>query len=358
MRLLCIANPDRYGNTKTDVPLSYAYLAKHPEINLFHVDTKEFLRHPGYTINAVPIDASFNADEFSRLPNYKTVPVSPDDIDLTFCRTLKPFPTHYLDYLIDWSNLLQFVNNPAGLYKQLDHRFLLKHCGEYLPTSINTVNRIDAEKFFLQHGTIVIKQANSCGGRGVFRVRLKSDNSVESDNAIQGQRIFHTFDDLFAWLTAGGKLAVTLSKYLPRVIEGDKRIVVIGGDIYGAYLRKSSEGHWVQNVSLGSHCRLSIATAQERKIIAATQSHYHKQGLPVLGYDFLRDDKGKATLSEINAGNVGGLARLEQLGKSGTINRFVNWLHSHDTVDGANGFLQSCASLESIINNKSFALNP
>lgn len=357
MRLLCIANPDRYGNTKTDVPLSYAYLAKHPEIELFHVDTRELLRRPGCIINAVPIDASFNPNEFARLPNCKTVPISPDNIDLTFCRTLKPFPVHYIDCLIGWSNLLRFVNSPAGLRKQLDHRFLLKHCGEYLPASINTINRIDAENFFLQHGTIVIKQANSCGGRGVFRVRLKSDNAVECDNAIQGQMLFHTFSDVFAWLTAGDKLAVTLSKYLPRVIEGDKRIVVIGGDIYGAYLRKSHEGHWVQNVSLGSHCRLSVVTAQERKIIAATQAHYRKQGLFVLGYDFLRDDKGRATLSEINAGNVGGLARLEQLGKSGTINRFVNWLRSHDKVSGINDLLQSCTPPQSIVNDKSLALS-
>ena len=116
-------------------------------------------------------------------------------------------------------------------------------------------------------------------------------------------------------------------RYLGQVTAGDKRIVVVDGEIYGAYLRKSQDGHWVQNVSLGSHCTLSVATMQERRIIAATQGHYRNEGLHVLGYDFLRDDDGHAKLSEINAGNIGGLARLEQLGKSGAMNRFVNWLH-------------------------------
>ena len=44
-------------------------------------------------------------------------------------------------------------------------------------------------------------------------------------------------------------------------------------------------------------------------------------------YDLLRGDDGRWLVSEINAGNVGGLFRIEYLGVQGLTDRFVNWLH-------------------------------
>ncbi|MEL6816582.1 MAG: hypothetical protein AAFP03_17500, partial [Cyanobacteria bacterium J06598_3] len=44
------------------------------------------------------------------------------------------------------------------------------------------------------------------------------------------------------------------------------------------------------------------------------------------GYDFLMDDDGTWRISEINAGNIGGFARLELLTGQPVMNRLIDWL--------------------------------
>ena len=326
MRLLCIANPQVYGRTRTDVPLSYANLAAHPQVQLFHADS-ETMMQPGRHIRAVPVNAGFRPEQFSSLGRGSTLALSPEDIDVVFCRTLKPFPTGYLESLGRWSNVLSFVNDPRGVRKQLDQGFLLESAAKYLPHSIITARAAEAEGFLRRHGTIVAKKSNSCGGRGVFRVSSTAAGRVTTDNVIDGARTYDAFNLFFDHLTSGGEAPILLARYLPRVTEGDKRVVVVNGEVYGAYVRRSTDGNWVQNVSLGGGCELATTSSQEQAIIEATQVHYSEAGLRVLGYDFLQDDDGRPIVSEINAGNVGGLARLEQLGKTGTTSRFVSWLH-------------------------------
>jgi hypothetical protein len=49
----------------------------------------------------------------------------------------------------------------------------------------------------------------------------------------------------------------------------------------------------------------------------------------VPGYELLRDDNSDWKISEINAGNIGGLLRIEHLGVAGVTDRFVAWLQGY-----------------------------
>ena len=91
MRLLCIANPKAYQHAITDVPLSYARLAAHPEVELYHAET-ETIMNAGKSIKAIAIHPGFMPDEFGKLSARETVNMEADDFDMAFCRTLKPFP--------------------------------------------------------------------------------------------------------------------------------------------------------------------------------------------------------------------------------------------------------------------------
>ena len=115
-------------------------------------------------------------------------------------------------------------------------------------------------------------------------------------------------------------------RYLKRVDEGDKRVVVVDGEIYGAYIRRSQSGHWVNNVSGDGECTLAEITDAEREAIAKTVGHYRDRGLHTLGYDFLMDNDGTWRISEINAGNIGGFARLELLTNKPVVERLISWM--------------------------------
>lgn len=325
MRLLLVANPGAYRDTATDVPLGYARLAAHPVVELYHADTRDMLA-TGDAIRATPVPPGFTADDFHDLPHRSTVDYASTHFDLAFCRTLKPFPAGYLERLAERASSLRFLNHPAGIRRQLEPSFLLEAAGEFLPPSLITADEGLACRFQARHGAIVAKRVNSSGGRGVYRIAPLADGAMHMDNIVEGERDFGGFSDLFAALSSGGTEPLLLMRFLPRVVEGDKRIVVVDGEIYGAYLRTSPRGHWVQNVAAGSQSRLAEVNDTDRRVVDATSGHYRGHGIHILGYDLLTDDDGQARVSEINAGNIGGLFRLETLGVTGITERFVRWL--------------------------------
>ena len=70
---------------------------------------------------------------------------------------------------------------------------------------------------------------------------------------------------------------------------------------------------------------LNDTTHVHHLLVRVTANRYRELGIYVLGYDLLRDDD-TWVVSEINAGNVGGLFRLQYLGVAGITDRLVDWL--------------------------------
>ena len=146
------------------------------------------------------------------------------------------------------------------------------------------------------------------------------------DNVLTGVGQFARFSDVMKFLKGSQQEPIQFCRYLSRTHEGDKRIVVVDGEIYGSYLRRSRSGHWVNNVSADGDCQLAAITPDEREAIANTVGYYQSLGLHTLGYDFLMDDDGTWRISEINAGNIGGFARLELLTGEPVMDRLIDWI--------------------------------
>ena len=251
--------------------------------------------------------------------------VNLENIDLVFCRTLKPFPPSYLDELGQWETWTKFVNSPTQKQKQLKSEFLLQVAADYIPDTLVTRDPAIALAFLEQFQTIVAKQANSTGGKGVFKIWYET-GSFKVDNVVRGTQTYDSFGAVMQSLQSGQTEPLQFCRFLQRIDAGDKRVVVVDGEIYGSYLRRSKRGHWVNNVSVDGECTLAKVSAIEREAIERTVPHYQALGLHTLGYDFLLDDDGTWRISEINVGNIGGFARLELLTGNPVMARLINWL--------------------------------
>jgi hypothetical protein len=313
-----------YRGSVSDIPLSYARLAAHPEVELFHADTRSILEGSA-GFRAAPVTAGFMPGDFSRLDVRQAIPCTPEDFDIAFCRTLKPFPDGYLQKLVNLSERLLFVNHPAGIESQLDPGVRSRCRRRPYRTGHPHRGHGTAAAFLAEHGTVVAKRPNSCGGREVYRIETTT-GGCRTDNVTQGECDYTDFSVLFTQLTEQGRQAILLMRYLPRVVKGDGRLIVVNGEIYGAYLRTSRSGHWVQNVSFGAGCDLVTPDERDSETVADTYGPYRDAGINILGYDLLQDDNREWRISEINAGNIGGLFRIEYLGVAGVTDRFVTWL--------------------------------
>ena len=323
MKLLFIANPEAYRGSQTDVPAVYRRLARHPAIELFHADTGDIDARDRIPAARVPDD--LGGEDLRGLTSLVRRDCAPEDFDLAFCRTLKPFPPGYIDALCELADRLRFVNDPRGIRRQLDPTFTLEAAESVMPDSLVSAEPEAILAFLSRHTVAVLKTANSCGGRGVYRVECRG-RELLAENLVWGCRRFADIEGLLGAMRGSSRESVLCMRYLPRVVEGDKRIVVVEGEIYGSYLRRSAAGNWIQNVSAGGRCEASEVTRREEAMVAATEPFYRAVGIHTLGYDLLRDDRGAWLVSEINAGNIGGFGRLEQLGQGDATGRLARWL--------------------------------
>lgn len=328
MKFLAICDPTRYKRRPLDVPTFYQHLAPKKQIDFFHVPSDRVFDNLTHSpqVQVAPVKGELSYERFLKLGDFAHYPISLEESDLVFCRTLKPFPPGYLNQLQHWEKFIKFVNSPTGKQEQLQPDFLLKAARLFIPPTKITANWQEALDFFTQNNHIIVaKQANSCGGRGVFKIEYRG-GKFQVDNFLAGLREFEHFVDVMNYMQRSPRESLILMQYLSRVNVGDKRVVVVDGEVYGAYLRRSTSGHWINNISADGDASLAEVTAAEKEAIAATVGAYRDLGLHTLGYDFLMDDNGTWRISEINAGNIGGFAWLELLTGEPFMERFFVWL--------------------------------
>ncbi len=337
MKLLSICDPTQYKSPPLDVPNFYYRLSVDSRIEFYHIPTPQVFRKLLPKVRAVSSSGKLDYDRFLALNENNSQWINLQDIDVVFCRTLKPFPSGYLDRLTMWEKYTKFVNRPSSKKSQIKPDFLLNIAQDYIPEGIVTQEWTEALAFFEKFSAIVAKQANSCGGRGVFKIWYQN-GVFYVDNFIAGERTFDRFSEVMNYLQGGQTEAIQFYRYLNRTDAGDKRVVVVDGEIYGSYIRRSKSGHWVNNVSHDGECILADITKDESDAIKHTVKYYQELGLHTLGYDFLLDDDGTWRISEINAGNIGGFARLELLTGKPVMNRLIDWLlkYSQDRVATSN----------------------
>lgn len=325
MKLLCICDPTSYPNEAADVARFYRYVAGHPNIELYHLPVSGVFAERWAHIAAIQVSKPLNHGQFLSLNERPPQLLALSELDLVFCRTLKPFPAGYLQKLVSWEQYTRFVNRPSRKIEQISPHFFLTVANRFIPDAIATDNWREGMTFQNEFKTIIAKRANSCGGRGVFKI-WRQNNLFQVDNFFQGHCAFLTFQAVMGYLQQNTDQPIQFFRYLPRTQAGDKRIIVVDGEIYGSLLRRSRSGHWVNNVSGDGDCIHARITKQEELAIANTVSAYQQRELHTLGYDFLMDNDGSWRLSEINAGNVGGFGRLSDLTKEPILERLTYWL--------------------------------
>ena len=133
-------------------------------------------------------------------------------------------------------------------------------------------------------------------------------NGVLNDGK-EDHDIYEYLEKIKTIITSEGLMAM---KYLTNVKLGDKRLLVVGGEVLAASLRMPAKGSWLCNVSMGGLAQIAVADEDELDIVRVIDPFLSKNGIFIYGVDTLVDDSGKRTLSEINALSIGGFMQAEE----------------------------------------------
>ena len=220
------------------------------------------------------------------------------DYDAVWLRMPPPLSQQFIQFLTQQYQHTLIFNAPDGIYQTGSKAFLLNFPDLCPPMKL--CQSIDDIIDFKKQFPIVLKPFREYGGKGI--VRIDGEGVWEGNQKI-------TFTE-FARQFKESNTEYLGVKFLKNVSEGDKRVVVVNGEIMGASLRLPPEDSWICNVSMGGQSHNAEVDEREREIIAKLDPVLSKMGIVIYGIDTLVGDDGNRVLSEINTTSIGGLPQM------------------------------------------------
>ena len=135
--------------------------------------------------------------------------------------------------------------------------------------------------------------------------------------------------EAFAAAYAQNPMDYLAVKFLKNVKQGDKRIVVVNGEIIGASLRLPAKDSWICNVSMGGTSNYTEVEPEEEEIVKLINPILTDMGIVMYGVDTLVNDDGKRVLSEINTTSIGGVPQIAAIRKQPLVEKAVDLIWTY-----------------------------
>jgi glutathione synthase len=184
------------------------------------------------------------------------------------------------------------VNDPASVRNAPEKVFVLEF-PELMPPTIVTRQIEDVRAFRAEHKDIILKPLYGNGGSAVFRI-TPEDTNVNA--------LVELFQSVF-------REPFMVQQYRPEVRQGDKRIILVDGEIAGIVNRVPAEGEARSNLHVGGKPTAADPTPRDREICARLGPELRKRGLIFVGIDVIGDH-----LTEINVTSPTGIREIRRLG--------------------------------------------
>ena len=205
------------------------------------------------------------------------------DFGAVLMRKDPPFDSEYFyaTHLLEQAERegARVFNRPAALRNHPEKLAILEFPQFIAPTLV-TRDADELKRFHAEQGDIILKPLDGMGGAGIFR--------VGSDGMNLGS--------IVETLNAGGMHTVMAQRYLPEIVRGDKRILVIAGKPVPFVLARIPQGNEIRgNLAAGGLGVAQPISARDREIAEAIGPELAARGLLLLGLDVIGD-----SLTEIN----------------------------------------------------------
>jgi glutathione synthase len=192
------------------------------------------------------------------------------------------------------------VNDPASVRNAPEKVWVLDYA-LFMPPTLVTRSLDEARRFLGEHGEIVVKPLHGNGGKAIFKV------GRDGANLSSLIELFNT-----AW-----REPHVIQAFLPGVAEGDKRIVLVDGEVAGAVNRIPGAGEIRSNLAVGGTAAKTELTRKEREICEALAPELKARGLLFVGIDVI----GGEWLTEINVTSPTGLVAIDRFNRTDTAGR-------------------------------------
>jgi glutathione synthase len=197
------------------------------------------------------------------------------DFDAVVMRKDPPFDSEYFysTHLLGQAERegARVFNSPAALRNHPEKLAILEFPQFTAPTLV-TRSESDIRDFHATHGEIILKPLDGMGGMGIFKVARDGLNLGSITETLNRQ----------------GAQTVMVQKYLPQISEGDKRVLLIGGQPVPFTLARIPQGSEVRgNLAAGGKGVAMPITERELEIARHLGPILAARGLLLVGLDVI-----------------------------------------------------------------------
>lgn len=215
-----------------------------------------------------------------------------DDVDVILMRQDPPFDVAYITatYLLEAVHPKTLVVNDPRSVRDAPEKLLATRFEGLQPPTLISADPVALNEFFARHGDCILKPLHGAAGNGVIKLKAGDRN----------------LDALIELMASISREPVVLQKFIPAVSAGDKRIILVDGEIAGGINRVPEDGAVRSNLRVGGRAEPLVLTDRDREICERLKPVLKERGLMFVGIDVIGD-----YLTEINVTSPTGAVQLK-----------------------------------------------
>ena len=205
------------------------------------------------------------------------------DVDAVLMRKDPPFDSEYFyaTHLLQQAERdgARVFNSPAALRDHPEKLAILEF-PQYIGPTLVTRSEAEVRRFHAEHKDIILKPLDGMGGMGIFRVKQDALN----------------LGSIVETLNKDGAETIMVQRFVPEIVQGDKRILIIAGEPAPFVLARIPQGTEVRgNLAAGGTGVAQPLSERDREIAESLGPVLAARGLLLVGLDVIGD-----FLTEVN----------------------------------------------------------
>ena len=232
-----------------------------------------------------------NGDHFSLGPKAKLNLM--DDIDILWLRQDPPFDMSYITstFFLEFLKDKTLVANDPFWVRNYPEKILVLQYPDLTPPTIVSRDLSAFLTFREKFGDVIVKPLYGNGGSGVFKIGIDDPN-------------LNSLIELFQNIS---NEPIIMQQYLPDVLLGDKRVILVDGKPVGAINRVPAEGEIRSNMHVGGKAVQTELNERDFEICERVGPLLREKGQILVGLDIIG-----GMLTEINLTSPTGIQQFEK----------------------------------------------
>jgi glutathione synthase len=294
LKVACQMDPIERIDIRGDSTFALLLEAQRRGHALFYYTPPNLALHAGRLLaRGSTLAVQDKADAHYRISDARTEDLA--GLDVVLLRQDPPFDMAYITttHLLERIHPATLVVNDPASVRNAPEKVLVLDFLDLMPPTLVTRTLEDVKRFRAEHKDIILKPLYGNGGSSVFRI-APGDTNLNS--------LVELFQTVF-------REPFMVQQYRPEVRAGDKRIILVDGEVAGAINRVPAADETRSNLHVGGVAQATDLSPRDREICARLGPVLKRRGLLFAGIDVIGP-----YLTEINVTSPTGIRQVNEFG--------------------------------------------